>query len=100
MPDEGIILAYDHMEELPDVATADITAEISCYPTQSCRSVVGNQPYNAYAPRIQFLQLGEVQAHRSVLTAINEQKLHSGEMVTGKCIQLLGLSRLLMGNTW
>ena len=30
------------------------------YPTRSCRSVVSNQPYNTYAPRMQFLQLGEV----------------------------------------
>jgi hypothetical protein len=30
------------------------------YPTQSRRSVVGNQPYDTYAPRRQFLQLGEV----------------------------------------
>ncbi len=42
---------------------------------------MGNQLYNAYAPPIQFLQLGEVRAHRSALTAINEQKLYSGEMV-------------------
>jgi hypothetical protein len=39
------------------------------YSTQACRSVVGNQPYNAYAPRTTFLQLGMVQAHRSVLEA-------------------------------
>jgi hypothetical protein len=72
MPDEGIILAYDNMAELPDAATVDVPAEASCYPTQSCRSVVGDQPYNAYAPHVQFLQLGEVRVHRSALTAINE----------------------------
>ncbi len=82
IPDKGIILAYDNMVELPDAGTADIPSETSHYPTQSCRSVMlGNQPYNAYAPHIQFLHLGEVQLHRSALTAINEQKLHSGEMV-------------------
>jgi hypothetical protein len=37
---------------------------------------VGNQPYNTYAPRMQFLQLGEVRAHRSALVAVNEQELH------------------------
>jgi hypothetical protein len=84
MPDKGIILPYDNMVELLDAATADVSAETSCYTTRSCRSVVGNQPYNAYAPCIQILQLGEVQAHRSALTAINEQKLHSGEIVGGK----------------
>jgi hypothetical protein len=81
MPDKGTIPAYDNMAELLDAATVDVPAETSCYPTRSCRSVVGNQLYNAYAPRIQFLQLGEVQMHRSALTAINEEKLHSGEMV-------------------
>jgi hypothetical protein len=40
-----------------------------CYPTQACRSAVGNQPYNAYAPGVAFLQLGMTQAHRSVLNA-------------------------------
>jgi hypothetical protein len=29
-------------------------------PTRSLRSVIGNQPYNTYAPRMLFLQLGEV----------------------------------------
>jgi hypothetical protein len=75
LPDEGIIPAYDNIVELPDAATVDIAAKTSRYPTQSCRSVVGNQRNNAYAPQIQFLQLGEVQAHRSALTAINEEKL-------------------------
>ena len=28
------------------------------YPTRSRRNVVGNQPYNTYTPRMQFLQLG------------------------------------------
>jgi hypothetical protein len=40
------------------------------YPAQSRRSVVGNQPYDTYAPRMQFLQLGEVRAHRSALAAM------------------------------
>ncbi len=81
MPVEGIIPAYDNMAELQDVETVDVPAETSCYPTRSCRSVVGDQPYDAYAPSVQFLQLGEVRVHRSALTVINEQKLHSGEMV-------------------
>ena len=41
----------------------------SRYPTQSRRSVIGNQPYNAYAPHVAFLQLGTTQAHRHVLKA-------------------------------
>ncbi len=79
--DEGIILPDDNIDELPDAATTDITPKTSHYPTQSCKSVVGNQPYDAYAPRVQFLQLGEVQAHRSALTAIKERKLNFGKMV-------------------
>ena len=43
---------------------------------QSCRSVVGNQPYDADPPRVHFLQLGEVQAHRSALAATNEQEVN------------------------
>ena len=31
---------------------------------------MGNQPYNTYTPRMQFLQLGEVRAHRSALAAM------------------------------
>jgi hypothetical protein len=31
--------------------------------------VVGHQPYDTYAPRMSFLQMGEVRAHRSVLDA-------------------------------
>ncbi len=37
------------------------------YPTRTCRSAVGNHPYDTYAPRTTFLQLGTVRAHRSVL---------------------------------
>jgi hypothetical protein len=55
LPDEGIIPVYADTAELPDATTVVNTAETSCYPTQSCRSVVGNQPYNAYAQQIQFL---------------------------------------------
>ncbi len=37
------------------------------YLSISCRSVVRHQPYNSYAPRTTFLQLGEVRMCRSVL---------------------------------
>jgi hypothetical protein len=39
------------------------------YPLRACRGVVGNQPYNSYAPQTTFLQLGTVRAHRSVFEA-------------------------------
>jgi hypothetical protein len=55
---------------------ASIVTSPRRYPTRSRRSVVGNQPYDTYAPRMQILQLGEVQAHRSALAAVNERELH------------------------
>jgi hypothetical protein len=48
--------------------TVEVTTN-QCYPDRSCRSVVGHQPYNTYAPRMSFQQMGEVRAHRSVLDA-------------------------------
>jgi hypothetical protein len=44
------------------------------YPLRLCGSVVGNQPYDTYAPQMQFLQLEEVRVHRSALGAIEEQR--------------------------
>ena len=29
------------------------------YPKRACRSAVGNQPYDQFAPRVSFLQLGQ-----------------------------------------
>ncbi len=57
---------------LPPNDDATIVTSPWQYPTRSRRSVVGNQPYNTYAPRIQFL----VRAHRSALAAVNKQELH------------------------
>ena len=45
------------------------------YPTRARRTVIGNQPYDAYAPRATFLQLGTVRAHRSVVEAINNARM-------------------------
>ena len=39
------------------------------YPSRARRSAIGNQPYDTYAPRTTFLQLGTVRVHRSVLEA-------------------------------
>jgi hypothetical protein len=53
------------------------------YPEQSCRSVVGHEPYDLYAPRIAFLQQGEIRACRSVLDAaeltrmLKEERMHA-----------------------
>ena len=51
------------------VMSADDEADGRRYPTRTRRSAVGNQPYDTYAPRTTFLQLGTVRAHRSVLEA-------------------------------
>ena len=51
------------------VMAADDNTVGQRYPTQTRRSAVGNQPYDTYAPRTTFLQLGTVQAHRSILEA-------------------------------
>ena len=52
------------------------------YPTHLRRSVVGNQPYDAYAQWMQFLQLGEVQAHRNALAASKEREINSAKTST------------------
>jgi hypothetical protein len=58
------------------------------YPSRARRSVIGNQPYDAYAPRTTFLQLGTVRAHRSVLEAnrlarmTKEERLMATTMTT------------------
>ncbi len=91
LPDDGIIPDYDDTAELPDAAIADVTTKPNRYPTQSCRSVVGNQLYKNYTPQVQFLQLREVRAHRSALTTINEQKLHPGEVTMQQMQQPLQL---------
>ena len=39
------------------------------YPTQACRSAVHNQPYDQFAPRVSFLQLGQSRAHVNLMQA-------------------------------
>ena len=81
LPDAGLglmngnpamILGEDRNDNTP-VAIAEDTEDTPTdgqrYPTQARRSAVGNQPYDAYAPRTTFLQLGTARAHRSVLEA-------------------------------
>jgi len=78
IPDEGVLqmpLGEDRDDtSIPVIALDDDKAhdkiqDVRRYPTRARRSVVGNQPYNTYAPWTTFLQLGEVRAHRSVLEA-------------------------------
>jgi hypothetical protein len=62
------------------VAAADNKPEQG-YPTQLRRSVIGHQPYNTYAPRTTFLQLGTTQAHRSVIKASRLIKMAKTEQL-------------------
>jgi hypothetical protein len=81
----GLVPPGDNPEpEEPTTAPDNDTPPPSLcwYPTQSCRSMVGNQPYDAYAPQMQFLQLGEVQACMSALAASNEREINSAETMT------------------
>jgi len=70
LPDAGLAgTDAEHMSDMGDsrrddasavVMSADIEANGRCYPTQTRRSAVGNQPYDTFAPRTTFLQLGTV----------------------------------------
>jgi hypothetical protein len=42
-------------------------APAPCYLTRARRSAIGGQPYDEFAPRIAFLQLGTTRAHSNVL---------------------------------
>ena len=56
-------------------------------PQRACRSVIGNQPYDTYAPRTTFLQLSTVHAHRSVSKANQLARMtrHKRMMATTTC---------------
>jgi hypothetical protein len=74
LPDAGLQVGIPYeVDEVPVSAAAVPAAPVQDdawqYPIQLRRSVIGNQPYDSYAPRMQFLQLREVQAHRSVIDA-------------------------------
>jgi len=70
--DPNLILGNQNDDTIIPAFVADNTdgqPSTSHYPTRARRSVIGNQPYDAHAPRVAFLQLGTTQAHRSVLEA-------------------------------
>jgi hypothetical protein len=81
LPDAGLeggnVVPNDAPAPHPDGANpmfdmANKTVEVTTnqrYLDRSRRSVVGHQPYDTYAPRMSFLQMGEVRAHRSVFDA-------------------------------
>ncbi len=85
LPDMGLMPLGDgpEPEEPPPSADDHTPPSTPCwYPTQTRRSVVGNQPYDAYAPRMQFLQLREVRAHRNALAASKEREMNLAEATT------------------
>ncbi len=58
-------------------------APSQCYPTRSCRSAVGNQPYDQFAPRVAFLQLGTARAHGGITEASRRVRVPGGEQILG-----------------
>jgi hypothetical protein len=75
--DNGEALESTGADTTPaDPPTAATDADSRRYPTRARRSVLGNQPYDTYAPRMQFLQLGEARAHRSALGAMTRGEQH------------------------
>ncbi len=42
-------------------------APVPRYPTRARRKAIGGQPYDKFAPRVAFLQLGTTRAHSNVL---------------------------------
>ncbi len=56
---------------------------LQCYPSQFCRSAVGNQPYDQFAPRVAFLQLGTTRAHGSITEASRRVRVPRGERILG-----------------
>jgi len=70
--DPNLILGDQNNDTIIPAFVADDTDDqpsTSRYPTRARRSVLGSQPYDAYAPRVAFLQLGTTRAHRSILEA-------------------------------
>ena len=70
--DPNLILGNQNDDTIIPAFVADDTdgpPSTSRYPTRTRRSVIRNQPYDAHAPRVAFLQLGMTRAHRSVLEA-------------------------------
>jgi hypothetical protein len=66
----------------------------SRYPTRALRSVIGNQPYDAFAPRVAFLQLGTTRAHRYVLEAEQLLRMSKEEKnVCNNCVECCADSR-------
>jgi hypothetical protein len=70
-PDPDIMLPLgDNRDDTTEpAAIPQDVGEGRRYPQRARRSVIGNQPYDNYAPRTTILQLGTVRTHRSVFEA-------------------------------
>ncbi len=89
LPDAGLVPIADNFavplgDDRDDTLVAPIVvddvdgvqdAPAPRYPTRACRSAVGGQPYDEFAPRIAFLQLGTTRAHRNVLEAAKSARM-------------------------
>ncbi len=81
LPDAGLVPIADNFavllgDDRDDTLVAPIVvndidavqdAPASRYPTRACRSAIGGQPYDEFAPRVAFLQLGTTRAHSNVI---------------------------------
>ena len=89
LPDAGLTnIETDNMSNMGNSRQDDVSAVVmgadnkasgQYYPTRTRRSVIGNQPYDTYAPRMTFLQLGMVRAHRNVVEANNLARMTKEE---------------------
>ncbi len=92
VPNAGLLTANadlqvpvgDDRDNTAVVAITHNDNEARRYLLRACRGVVGNQPYNSYAPRTTFLQLGTVQAHRSVLKTSRLARMTKEERLLAK----------------
>jgi hypothetical protein len=81
LPDTGLVSIADNFsvplgDDRDDTLVAPIVvddidavqdAPAPRYPTRACRSVIDSQPYDKFAPRVGFLQLGTTRVHSNVL---------------------------------
>ena len=87
--DPNLILGNQNDDTIIPAFVADNTdgqPSTSRYPTRARRSVIGNQPYDAHAPRVAFLQLGMTRAHRSVLEAAQLLQMSKGKNIRDNCL--------------
>ncbi len=89
LPDAGLVPIADNFavplgDDRDDTLVAPIVvdnidtvqdAPAPCYPTRARRSAIGGQPYDEFAPRVAFLQLGTTRAHSNVLEGAKSARM-------------------------